>query len=43
METTGAQYLYSGSADGRIHVITSVKAFEVGYAHSAYLDLVARR
>lgn len=31
METTGAQYLYSGSADGKIHVITCTRASEVRY------------
>lgn len=32
-ETTGAQYLYSGSADGKIHVIIFVKACKIHYAH----------
>jgi hypothetical protein len=38
VETTGAQYLYSGSTDGKIHVITNYlcEGSEVGYAHSTY-------
>ena len=45
-ETTGGQYLYSGSFDGRIHVgvpvvVELAKLLTVDYGDAA--DLVARR
>ena len=41
-ETTGGQYLYSGSYDGKIHVGVSIVA-EVAKSLTDTTDLVARR
>lgn len=44
-ETTGGQYIYSGSANGRIHVrVTLVVGFGLlSQLYRSFLDLVARR
>ena len=39
-ETTGGQYLYSGSADGRIHVCTVVVHHEFHFSDDLSVDLV---
>lgn len=46
LETTGGQYLYSGSHDGKIHVRISIMtemANSLTICHGDPLDLVARR